>query len=146
MSGRSRAGTTPRHFFGGCVWGLTRRRSSSGRQAAIYWRLINLRLLFSEQPQQHLVSSLIARRITFADGYELAIPNDIFVMDVAPHRALQRQRQGVALASTVAARSRRNARLLWDAVRRQQWPGAGDRTGREKSVDFSDGKRLEKNA
>ena len=81
MRGRSRAGTTPR-FFGGCAWGPTRRGSSSGRQAAIYWRLINLRLLFSEQPQQHLVSSLIARRITFADGYELAIPNEIFVMDV----------------------------------------------------------------
>jgi hypothetical protein len=37
------------------------------------------------------VSSLIARRIAFADGYELPVPHYIFVMDVALHRALQRQ-------------------------------------------------------
>lgn len=58
------------------------------KSAACYW----LRILCqfgSEQPQQHLISCLVARRISFGNGNQLAIPQDIFIMDEGLHCALR---------------------------------------------------------
>jgi hypothetical protein len=55
-------------------------------------------LFFYAQPPQHLVSRLVARRIAFCDGYELAVALDIFVLDETLHCALHWPERDTALA------------------------------------------------
>jgi hypothetical protein len=46
---------------------------------------------FGQQPQHYLVLNLVARRITFGNGYKLTIPHDcnVFVLSGALHCDLQ---------------------------------------------------------
>ncbi len=61
------------------------------RQASLLCgRLPVLRLFLSEEPQQHLVSNLIASQIIFAESDQPTIPRDIFVVDEALHNDLPR--------------------------------------------------------
>ena len=53
-------------------------------------RFFLLRFFLCEQLPQHLISRLVARRITFGDGYEFAVTLDIFVLDEIMHYALRR--------------------------------------------------------
>jgi hypothetical protein len=82
---------------------VKRRGSSCVRQAVFCFLPDVLRQFLGEQLQQHVVSNLIARRVTFADGYQLAVPRDILVMHVRMHCASNAQ--GSVLLSSPASRS-----------------------------------------
>ena len=40
---------------------------------------------FGQQPQHYLVPNLVARRITFGNGYKLTIPHDCNVFVLSAH-------------------------------------------------------------
>jgi hypothetical protein len=62
-----------------------RPRLHVGKQ--LFFGRLPLCLFICEQLPQHLVSRLVARRISFGDGDELAVTLDILVLDEALHCA-----------------------------------------------------------
>jgi hypothetical protein len=65
-----------------------RPRLHVGKQL-FFERLLLLCLFICEQLPQHLVSRLVARRITFGDGDELAVTLDMLLLDETLHCAPQ---------------------------------------------------------
>jgi len=77
-----------------------------GIRMRITGALLLRRLFLCEQPLQHLVSRLVARRITFGKGYELAVALDILVLgNVALRPPMLR------VARQLTSGTRDNARL-----------------------------------
>jgi hypothetical protein len=94
-------------YFSELLIDVKRRGSSCVRQAVFCFLRYVLRQFLGEQLQQPVVSNLIARRVTFADGYQLTVPRDILVMHVRMHCASSAK--GSVLLSSPASHSEAKA-------------------------------------